>query len=88
MAPPVDSANQANSASVDTSEMCSTFNMPERMMAAAWQQIIGINKRSKMSHGKSWPFDTGTSEDRRNEPRLNEPRRNDTRRIIALVAER
>lgn len=82
MAPPVDNANHANNANVETSEMCSTFKMPDSIIAAAWQQIIGINKRSKISHGKSWPFDAGTSEVRRNEPRLSEPRRNDTRRII------
>lgn len=74
MAPPVDSENQANKVRVDTSEICNKFKTPDRIIAAAWQHSIGINRRSKMSHGRSKLVDAGTSDVRRTEPRLSELR--------------
>lgn len=81
MAPPVDNENHAKSVNVDTSEIWSKFKTAERIIAAAWQHKIGINKRSNMSHGKSVLVDAGTNDVRLNEPRLNEPRRSERRRI-------
>lgn len=81
MAPPVDNVNHANNVNVDTSEMCSKFKTAERIIAAAWQHRIGINKRSNMSHGKSVLVEAGTNDVRLIEPRLNEPRRSERRRI-------
>lgn len=74
MAPPVDRENHANRASVETSEIPRIFNMPDKMIAAAWQQSIGNNKRSKISHGRSKLVDAGTNDVRRNELRRIEPR--------------
>lgn len=74
MAPPVDRENHANKASVETSEIPRVFKRPDKMIAAAWQHSIGINKRSKISHGRSSDVEAGTNDVRRNELRLIEPR--------------
>lgn len=43
------------------------------MIAAAWQQRIGINSLSKISQGRSKLVDAGTNDALRTEPRRNEP---------------
>lgn len=85
MAPPVDRANHAKRVKHETSEMLSKFKMPDKIIAAAWQQSIGINRRSNKSHGRSKLVDAGTNDVRRNELRRIEPRlsvwTNEARRI-------
>lgn len=84
MDPPVDRANHAKRVKHETSEMWNKFKAPDRIIAAAWQQIIGINRRSKRSQGRSKLVDAGTNDVRRNELRRIEPRlsvSNEARRI-------
>lgn len=73
----MESANQTNTANVETCEISNACNNVEIINAAAWQNRNGNNKRSRMSHGISADF-CGSTE---MEPRRREARR-DARRCV------
>lgn len=62
--------NHKNNAKAETCEMRKRFSAPDRMMAVAWQQMIGRSRRSNKSHGTScWSRVACIKELRRNEIR-------------------